>query len=128
MDLVNSAKVHSEASGSSKIENRTAWILTLSCPAQKGPILVHCSAGVGRTGTYIAVFKLWLDLKDPKVRKLSMKDTIFFNFNFQLSCFDHNAPKVKKISIKDTVLELRKQRCLMVQKKEQYVYIARCVR
>ena len=123
MDLVNSAKVHSEASGSSKIENWTAWILTLSCPAQKGPILVHCSAGVGRTGTYIAVFKLWLDLKDPKVRKLSMKGT-----KFSISIFDHNAPKVKKISMKDTVLELRKQRCLMVQKKEQYVYIARCVR
>ena len=85
--------------------------------------MVHCSAGVGRTGTYIAVFKLWLDLKDPKVRKLSMKDT-----KFSISIFDHNAPKVKKISIKDTVLELRKQRCRMVQKKEQYVYIARCVR
>ena len=62
---------------------------------------MHCSAGVGRTGTYIAVFKLWLDVKDPNV---------------------------KKLSIKDTVLELRKQRCLMVQKKEQYVYIARCLR
>ena len=68
---------------------------------QDGPILVHCSAGVGRTGTYIAVFKLWLDVKDPNV---------------------------KKLSIKDTVLELRRQRCLMVQKKEQYVYIARCLR
>ena len=128
MDLVNSAKVHSEASGSSKIENWTAWILTLSCPAQKGPILVHCSAGVGRTGTYIAVFKLWLDLKDPKVRKLSKKDK-----KFSISIFNYPgsitiAPKVKKFSIKDTVLELRKQRCLMVQKKEQYVYIARCVR
>ena len=63
--------------------------------------MVHCSAGVGRTGTYIAVFKLWLDFKDNNV---------------------------KKLSIKDTVLELRKQRCKMVQKKEQYAYIAKCLR
>ena len=90
--------------------------------------MVHCSAGVGRTGTYIAVFKLWLDLKDPKVRKLFMKDTKFSISIFNYPASITNAPKVKKFSIKDTVLELRKQRCLMVQKKEQYVYIARCVR
>ena len=66
-----------------------------------GTILVHCSAGVGRTGTFLAVYKLWLDYINPNVRELA-----FF----------------------PTVLELRKQRCLMVQKKEQYAYIAKCVR
>ena len=66
-----------------------------------GTILVHCSAGVGRTGTFIAVYKLWLDYLNPEVTKLS---------------------------IMDTVVAMRRQRCLMVQKKEQYTYIAKCLR
>ena len=66
-----------------------------------GTILVHCSAGVGRTGTFLAVYKLWLDYINTNVRELS---------------------------VFATVLELRKQRCLMVQKKEQYAYIAKCLR
>ena len=66
-----------------------------------GTILVHCSAGVGRTGTFLAVYKLWLDYINPEV---------------------------KELAVFPTVLELRKQRCLMVQKKEQYAYIAKCLR
>ena len=34
--------------------------------ASPQPILVHCSAGVGRTGTFIAVYKLIEDLYDEK--------------------------------------------------------------
>ena len=66
-----------------------------------GTILVHCSAGVGRTGTFLAVYKLWLDYMNPNV---------------------------KELSVFSTVLALRRQRCLMVQKKQQYAYIAKCLR
>ena len=41
---------------------------------------------------------------------------------------DYINPNVKELAVFPTVLELRKQRCLMVQKKEQYVYIAKCLR
>ena len=55
---------------------------------------------MGRTGTFLAVYKLWLDYLNPDVNQLS---------------------------VFTTVLALRKQRCLMVQKVVQYVYIAKCL-
>ena len=69
--------------------------------SEKDPIVVHCSAGVGRTGTFIAVFKLVKDYMNSKVRALNFKKTF---------------------------LEMRNCRMKMVQKKEQYVYIFRCLR
>ena len=66
-----------------------------------GPILVHCSAGVGRTGTFIAVYKLVAEYGDDKVKELDL---------FQ------------------TVVEMRKQRLKMVQRDAQYIYIVKCVR
>ena len=64
------------------------------------PIVVHCSAGVGRTGTFIAVYKLIED---------------YFN------------PKEKVLDPFQTVLEMRRQRMKMVQKPPQYVYIFKCL-
>ena len=69
--------------------------------SDKDPIVVHCSAGVGRTGTFIAVFKLVKDYMNSRVKALDFKKT---------------------------VLEMRKCRMKMVQKKEQYVYIFKCLR
>ena len=36
--------------------------------------------------------------------------------------------EVTELSIMDTVAAMRRQRTLMVQKKEQYVYVAKCLR
>lgn len=64
-----------------------------------GYVIVHCSAGVGRTGTLIAT------------------DILVQNINAG-----------KNIDIFNTVLELRRQRMIMVQAQKQYVYIHNLIR
>ncbi|XP_078490760.1 receptor-type tyrosine-protein phosphatase epsilon-like isoform X2 [Ciona intestinalis] len=55
------------------------------------PIVVHCSAGVGRTGTFIAFDSLCMEMKESST-----------------------------INVYETVLSLRKQRMEMVQTQKQY--------
>ncbi|XP_060566091.1 receptor-type tyrosine-protein phosphatase epsilon-like isoform X2 [Ruditapes philippinarum] len=62
--------------------------------ADKFPWVVHCSAGVGRTGTFIALDYLYDQGKSKNV-----------------------------VDVKDCVNTLRKQRLNMVQTKEQYLYL-----
>ncbi|CAH1980358.1 unnamed protein product [Acanthoscelides obtectus] len=64
-----------------------------------GPVIVHCSAGVGRTGTFIATDILLQKANDGK-----------------------------QIDVFETVMELREQRTLMVQTEEQYRYIYKLIR
>ena len=68
-------------------------------PSVTSPLLVHCSAGVGRTGTFIAAHKLNRDLE---------------------RCVD-------SLEVARTVVEMRKCRMKMVQTAEQYVHIYQCL-
>ncbi|XP_070191581.1 receptor-type tyrosine-protein phosphatase epsilon-like [Littorina saxatilis] len=66
--------------------------------AEAPPLVVHCSAGVGRTGTFIA-----LDI-----------------------VIDH-AQQRAEVNIYNTVNRLRDDRCLMVQNKGQYAFLHEAV-
>ncbi|KAM4636667.1 receptor-type tyrosine-protein phosphatase epsilon [Discoglossus pictus] len=63
-------------------------------PAHAGPIIVHCSAGVGRTGTFIVI------------------DAIIDMMNEE-----------KKVNVFDFVTRIRNQRPLMIQTDMQYSFI-----
>jgi protein tyrosine phosphatase len=67
-----------------------------------GPIIVHCSAGVGRTGTFISMYFLEKEIRN------------------QL-----NDPKVKniKVNIFNFVRKLKEMRLYLVQSDLQYYYI-----
>ncbi|CAM1294425.1 PTPRB (predicted) [Pycnogonum litorale] len=72
-----------------------------------GPILVHCSAGVGRTGTFITV-DTWLHHIDDQSKSAST----------HRRCID----------IFNTVFRMRHHRLNMVQTEDQYIYIHECIR
>ncbi|KAI8488819.1 hypothetical protein Bbelb_333370, partial [Branchiostoma belcheri] len=65
----------------------------------KNPVIVHCSAGVGRTGTFIALDRLLQDIEDG-----------------------HD-----KVDIFGIVSEMRKHRVFMVQTEAQYIFIHQAV-
>ncbi|ELT90328.1 hypothetical protein CAPTEDRAFT_133488 [Capitella teleta] len=69
--------------------------------SRSGPILVHCSAGCGRTGTIIAVDYVWNLIKLAKLPE--------------------------QFSLKALVLKMRKQRPAFVQAPEQYKFLHECV-
>ena len=80
-------------------------------------MMVHCSAGVGRTGTFIGLFKLVKDYKDDKVRE---QLELSFHSIYFLS-------QVEELDPFETVLTMRRQRMKMVQKPMQYNYMFRCL-
>ncbi|XP_053679803.1 tyrosine-protein phosphatase 69D [Anopheles nili] len=65
---------------------------------QRGPILVHCSAGVGRTGTFVAL--------DTLTQQLNEEGQVFI-FN--------------------TICDMRYQRNFLVQSLKQYIFLYRAL-
>uniref|UniRef100_A0A182M201 protein-tyrosine-phosphatase n=1 Tax=Anopheles culicifacies TaxID=139723 RepID=A0A182M201_9DIPT len=61
------------------------------------PLVIHCSAGVGRTGTFIAL--------DIILQRMQQE---------------------KKVNVYDTVKRLRRQRVKMVQTLDQYAFLYQC--
>jgi len=72
-----------------------------------GPAVVHCSAGVGRAGTFVAIHMILTQLE-----KMSLS-----------SSGSNKLP----ISIKDTVARLRSQREGTVQTVDQYIFIYKAI-
>jgi len=82
-------------------ENILDFIITVRNkvkPNQPGPLLVHCSAGVGRTGSFIAIDRLLQHIREK--------------------------PTIDVFSV---VLEMRNYRSYMIQVEAQYVLIHKCI-
>lgn len=75
-----------------------------------GPIIVHCSAGVGRTGTFIAIDRTLRRLRDA----------------FGVVPDGERQP-VRVDEIRDLVRKLKRERSKMVQTPEQYQFIFQAV-
>ena len=92
--------------GYSTIEQVLMLMQENICCNPKSPILLHCSGGIGRTGTMIAIYNI---IKSFSIVKIWNNLT-----QYSLKPF---------MSVFNTVRKLREQRYGMVSSMEQYKYI-----
>ena len=90
-------------------------MISMVIRSSKGPLMVMCGDGSGRTGTLIAIYKLWLDLEDSDCGSLALLPTGKWGNRSRLFSFK-------------PVLALRRQRRGLVQNFGQYMIIAQCLR
>ncbi|CAF3021165.1 unnamed protein product [Rotaria sp. Silwood2] len=95
LDLIQNINSHGKNQLSSVERSKEALFI---------PIVVHCSAGVGRTGTYIAVDIIMRLIDREQKNLLTMK-----------------------LDVMGIVYQLRQDRGKMVQTKDQYMLVNRCV-
>ncbi|KAL0030296.1 hypothetical protein WJX77_008043 [Trebouxia sp. C0004] len=86
---------------------RLAHLLDEADNPRAGPPVVHCSAGIGRTGTFVAI-----DVVMKRLRHLDAKDV---------------KGAESAVSMKRLIAHLRKQRIGMVQTVQQYIFIYQAV-
>lgn len=86
------------------------------------PIVVHCSAGVGRSGTFITLDRILQNIQVSDVSYISYRHA-----DKQSLCSSVECSHLQYVDIFGIVWAMRKERVWMVQTEQQYICIYQCL-